>query len=500
MLAAIFGVTLAAVLALSVTLAVVGAQIAHAHEHARWSAEALALHLQLGVDAGRYMKEVHELSVPSSTTERQLAEAGLRVERDLAAIAGLLRSSHESEGHDHGLDLRAEEDSRLERLRDTFADIARRVVAMHGARAAGGALDEGSLAELEHISEQAYEQDFVGHVAESVARERIEMRERFAEVERLAAQTRIAGAGATAAALIALALIGRTLLRTLDREVGTLVAGAERLAAGALESRVPSLGDHELGRLAAAFNRMAASLEDAQRTKVRIEKLAAIGQLAASVGHDLRNPLGAIRNAVHYIDKRLQGTEIGADARVRQFLGVIDKEIASSTKIIGDLLDFARERRPARSACALRPLVADAISVVAPPRPVRIDNDVPDALPILDVDRDQLRQALVNLLQNAAEAAPPDREGHVWVSASADGDRVALSVSDDGEGISAEARAHLFEPLFTTKLKGTGLGLAIVEGVVRRHGGEITVESEPGAGTTFTIKLPLVAATRDSSG
>ena len=499
-LAAIFGVTLAAVLILSLTFAAASARIAHVHEHARWSAEALTLHLQLMVDAGRYMKEAHELASWSPPLGRELAEAGARAELDLVALDEFQRSILAADTRDYGLVQHREEIGRLARIRAAFADIVQRVAALEVAHAAaGGALDAASLAELNRISEQAYEKHFAGDVAEGVARKRFEMRESFAEIERLTAQTRLAGGGATLLALSALLLIVRGLLRTIDRGFGTLVAGAEQLAAGALESRVAPIGVRELVRLTAAFNQMAASLEDAQETRIRVEKLAALGQLAASVGHDLRSPLGAIRNAVHYIDKRLAGTEIGADARVRQFLGVIDKEISASTKIISDLLDFARERRPSRSACALRPLVADAISVVALPRPVRIDNDIPDALPVLDLDRDQLRQALVNMLQNAVESIPPDREGRVRLTACMASGQIALSIADNGEGIPAEVRARLFEPLFTTKLKGTGLGLTIVAGVIRRHGGVIEVTSEPGAGTTFTLKLPLPTARREPS-
>jgi PAS domain S-box-containing protein len=231
-------------------------------------------------------------------------------------------------------------------------------------------------------------------------------------------------------------------------------------------------------------------IRDAQETKIRNERLAAVGQLAASIGHDIRNPIAAVGNAFYYIGKRLRGTELGADARIAQLLDLADRELKACTKIIGDLLDFARERSPALVACPLGPLVVDAISVIPVPARVRIRSEVPDSLPVPDLDRDQFRQVLVNLIQNAAEAIPPDREGTVRITASATDTEILLAVTDDGAGIPDEHREKVFEPLFTSKVKGTGLGLSIVQNTVTRHGGKLELTTKKGAGTTFTIRLP----------
>lgn len=285
----------------------------------------------------------------------------------------------------------------------------------------------------------------------------------------------------------------------MDRSVRLLVGGAERLAGGDLDRRIPDLGKNELGQIGASFNRMAKGLASAQALKIRTERLAAVGQAAASVGHDLRNPLGAIGNAVHYLRRRVSATELASDARVEQFFGVIEKELAASTKIISDLLDFARERKLSLSACPLRPLVEDAISVVRPPRPTQIENNVPEELPVPSIDKDQIRQALVNLLQNAAEAVPEGREGRVVVTAASTEDAVTLSIRDNGDGIPEKERARIFEPFFTTKTKGTGLGLSISEGILRRHKGVMDVQSEVGKGTTFSMKLPRGSAVSEES-
>jgi two-component system sensor histidine kinase HydH len=233
-------------------------------------------------------------------------------------------------------------------------------------------------------------------------------------------------------------------------------------------------------------------LKDSHEQLVRAEKLAAVGQLAASVGHELRNPLTAIRNASTYIEKRLGNTV--ADTRVPQFLGIIDRETTACTKIISDLLDFARERPLVLAPCPLAALVDEAVGLV-PPSAVKVANEVPDDLCVPSLDKDLFRKALINLIQNATEAIPPGREGRVVVRAeggSAGPWRV--SIADNGAGMPEETASKVFEPLFTTKIKGTGLGLAIVENAVRRHHGTISVQSRVGDGTCFSIDLPPLAA------
>ncbi len=235
------------------------------------------------------------------------------------------------------------------------------------------------------------------------------------------------------------------------------------------------------------------ALEELKRSHdqlIRSEKLAAVGKLAASVGHELRNPLAAVRNAHTYIAKRV--TDAGtADARMTQFIGVVDRELNSCTRIISDLLDFARERAPSLNPCPLKPLVDEAFSLVPQRANVRIVNEVPASLPVPNLDKDQFRQVVINLVQNAVESIPMEHPGEVRVQAEGGGALpYVVRVVDNGAGIAPEAVANLFQPLYTTKTKGTGLGLAIVQGVVNRHGGTIRAESQPGKGTAFVIELP----------
>jgi two-component system, NtrC family, sensor histidine kinase HydH len=274
--------------------------------------------------------------------------------------------------------------------------------------------------------------------------------------------------------------------------IGCLEGVKEMRAISQRTAEVEALSNSEKQK-SAELDLALQKIQHSQEALVRAEKLAAVGQLAASVGHELRNPLAAVRNANTYITKRIASSGMGAnltDPKVKQFLTVIDHEVAACTKIIADLLDFARERAPVLQPCPLRPLVDDAVAIL-PQSKTRIVNAVSEDLPVPSLDRDHFRQVLINVLQNAVEAIPSDRDGEVVIQAEAsEGELLRIIISDNGIGIPNEIVGKIFEPLFTTKSKGTGLGLAIVAGMVKAHKGSIRVETAPGKGTRFTIELP----------
>ncbi len=242
------------------------------------------------------------------------------------------------------------------------------------------------------------------------------------------------------------------------------------------------------------LSRQQAQLEESHDKLMRIEKLAAVGQLAASVGHELRNPLAAIGNAHTYITKRMakaNGQPLQDDEKVKQFLGIMRRELDASAGIITNLLDFSRMRQPAKDPCPLHPLMQESIDLVPNAEHVQIINEISEQLPIPHLDKDQCRQVFVNLIQNAVEAMSGLEGSKVVISAEGgDSSPWRITVRDNGPGMPPEVAAKIFQPLFSTKTKGTGLGLAVVAGIVEKHGGTLVVQSNPGEGAAFVTEIP----------
>lgn len=240
-------------------------------------------------------------------------------------------------------------------------------------------------------------------------------------------------------------------------------------------------------------------LQDAQEDLVRKEKLSILGQLSGSVGHELRNPLGVMSNAVYFLKMVLAD----ADVTVKEYLGIIEKEIDNSLRIITDLLDFARTRTPQKKAVATRELTDESLSRCAIPENIDLQTEIPDNLPLIRVDPLQMKLVLTNFITNAMQAMPDggalrlaarrvlSLDSKSEIHSKFDGDFVEISVTDTGEGITPENMNKIFQPLFTTKAKGIGLGLVVCKNLVDANGGQIGVESEPGKGTTFMVVLPI---------
>ena len=242
-------------------------------------------------------------------------------------------------------------------------------------------------------------------------------------------------------------------------------------------------------------------LREAQEQLIRQEKLAVLGQLAGGVGHELRNPLGAIKNAAYFLNMVLEEPE----PEVKETLEILEKEVATSERIISSLLDFARSKPPTRRKMDINYLLQGALSRAAAPENVEVVSQLDDTLPTILADPDQLRQVFGNIILNAIQAMPDG--GRLMVRTLSPSPPLPLppspsllvSISDTGVGIPEENLDKIFEPLFTTRAKGIGLGLPIVRTLVEGHGGTIEVQSpsaplrtdEVGKGTTFTVRLPM---------
>jgi signal transduction histidine kinase len=230
-----------------------------------------------------------------------------------------------------------------------------------------------------------------------------------------------------------------------------------------------------------------ADLEQAQARLIRQERLAAVGQLASTVGHELRNPLGVVMNVLYLMEAGARG----AGDPVRRHIATAKREISAATLIVSDLLDYSAGRQPILAPVEVPELVAEALSVAPPPKGIQVEQQGEPHLTI-DADHDQIRQALLNLITNGYDAMAGG--GTLTISAAPAAGAVQITVTDTGSGMDEETREAIFTPFFTKKARGIGLGLAVTKRIIEAHHGTITVRSAPAAGTSFTIAIPVSAA------
>ena len=236
------------------------------------------------------------------------------------------------------------------------------------------------------------------------------------------------------------------------------------------------------------------SLEELHETRHELaqnERLAAIGQLTATVSHELRNPLGTLTASVSVLNRHLDG----AEPHVRGELERIQRNVWRCVRIIEDLLEFSRQRQASLLPVAVDDWIRQQISEMRPGNGVKVSLALTSGAEVL-IDCEKLRQAFVNILQNAFQAVEgdgtqTDREPKVVVCTRNAEHMVRLSVEDNGPGMDAEVQCRMFEPLFSTKAFGVGLGMPLVKRIAEQHGGRVDVDSERGRGTTVAIVLPI---------
>jgi len=219
---------------------------------------------------------------------------------------------------------------------------------------------------------------------------------------------------------------------------------------------------------------------------VKSQRLAAIGELAAMVGHDLRNPLTGITGAAYYLKKK-DGSRLSEGGK--EMLQLIQEDIRRSDKIINDLLEYSKEPHLEPSQTNVKSITEDALGEVKIPKGIRVVNSTKKQ-PAMLLDTDKMRRVFVNIIRNAVDAMP--NGGTLTIGSTRSGDNVRITFRDTGEGMTEKTLAKLWSPLFTTKAKGMGFGLPIAKRLVEEHGGSISVESKSGKGSTFTLTLPLV--------
>ena len=377
-------------------------------------------------------------------------------------------------------------------------------------------------AEVEPLSREI--QSVVKDLEEDTEEETIS---RVEEVRTAIRKTVRISIGLTVIAFFAAIGLGSFISGSISNPVTKLRDVTTIIAKGDLSQRVDIKSKDEIGELAASFNQMAdevqkrneelqtmneelrstneeletsneelqstteeleASNEELRTTQeelVQKEKLAAVGQLASGVGHELRNPLGVIKNAVYYIKSKIGE----ADPKLAKHIGIIEREIANSNRIISDLLGFSRIRPPAVGLLDINKIVEAALEVVEVPENIGLVKKLGSNLPGVMADSGQIQQVFVNLSLNAIQAIVG--EGSLTIATRKKDDFIEVEFTDTGCGISEKDIKKLFDPFFTTKARGIGLGLAVTQGIIERHYGSIEVISNAGEGAAFIVKLPV---------
>jgi signal transduction histidine kinase len=288
-----------------------------------------------------------------------------------------------------------------------------------------------------------------------------------------------------------------TPLLTRDRPIGVVLIDDTRTARrwAPQEVKLAELVAHQLAaaianaRLFAEVKRRSEELARTHQQMVERERLAALGQFAATLAHEIRNPLGVLFNSVGTLAKRASPN--GEEASL---LAIMGEETRRLDRLVRELLEFARPRAPALEVCSLAPVIQRAIEAAVAelvPSPKSVVVDIASDIPDVQIDPFMIRQAIFNLVLNAGQAAGPN--GSILVRAGPDEHgNVQIDVSDDGPGVSPEHAERIFEPFFTTKPTGTGLGLVIVKSIVDSHNGVLQVSvGLSGSGTNVAVALPI---------
>jgi signal transduction histidine kinase len=287
------------------------------------------------------------------------------------------------------------------------------------------------------------------------------------------------------------------LAKRITRPLKALVEGTVRISRGDFSHRIRPASADEIGGLARSFNEMTSRLlearermETANRRLVQAEKLASIGRLAATIAHEIRNPLTSVKLNIQRIAESEHLDEIE-----REHLGICQEGVGQIEKFIKELLDFTRVPELARERFPLEQVLDESLKILKDAfrqRRVTVEKSYAQGLPPANVDGDRLRQVFLNLLRNAFEAV--DEGGRISVSLAAgggtEGRTYIVRISDNGPGIPEKDRDNIFEPFFTTKSSGFGLGLANARKIVEQHGGSVKVAGKRGRGSAFVVVLP----------
>ena len=287
--------------------------------------------------------------------------------------------------------------------------------------------------------------------------------------------------------------LGFLFTRELTRPVNTLLTATRRLKGGALDHRIVGLKD-EFGELATSFNEMAGSLEEQMQKMRRTEQMVIVGELAAGLGHEVKNPLAGIKAAVSLLSE-----ELTLNREDRDLFSRIVEQVGRLEALMKGFLNFAKPPRPQWERVSVNEVLDTTIDFyLVSHRPssrdsggIDIRKSMEEGLPRTMADPMQLQQVFLNLFLNAGDAMPNGGTLSVKTLYDASADSIRIDIMDTGPGIDPQILEKIFRPFLTTKSKGTGLGLAICKQMIEQHGGSIGVENDPAGGALFRIVLPV---------
>ena len=345
-------------------------------------------------------------------------------------------------------------------------------------------LADGHELRLERAVDPQWREDAV-RLADALQMSR-SLRARRAEIERgFLLPFLLLTAGAVLVAILAALWIARGFTSRVDR----LLRATEAVAAGDWQARSELHGRDELGRLGEGFDHMVATLDAQHRRLVDLETMAGWREMARALAHEIKNPLTPIQLTVEEMHQRYRGDDPEYRELLEECTRIVVEEVESLRQVVGRFRDFAKPVEIEPRPLDLNALLRD-VGVLQ--RDLQVEWDLDEALPPVPADEDRLRQVLMNLASNAREAtATHEGVGRLRLGSRRAGDRVLLTVEDDGPGIPPDQRTRIFEPYRSGKKTGLGLGLALVKGIVLAHGGSIEVEEGVWGGARFRIELPL---------
>ncbi|MEW6409813.1 MAG: ATP-binding protein [Nitrospirota bacterium] len=290
------------------------------------------------------------------------------------------------------------------------------------------------------------------------------------------------------------AVLSVILITSITKPLNVILGAIRSLKSGDMDYRIPPGLKDEFGEVASAFNEMTATLKDQMQKMQRTEQMAVCGQLAASLAHEIKNPLAAIKVAIEVISDELKLSKENQDT-----LSKVLAEVRRIESLMKNLLDFARPPKPQLIGIDINNTLDVTISfLIKQPSfslknagSIKIVKEFDNHLPETMADPQQLQQVFMNLLLNSTDAMPDGGTLTVRTFYDSSTDSILIDISDTGKGISKDTIDKIFQPFFTTKSKGTGLGLAITRQLIEQHGGNIMAENNINGGATFKIKFPV---------